>query len=104
GLLYHFLRMDYGGPGAFSPKDIGGSPAVHIADLMETHLRGWLWGPFALGLVALVVRCVRSASGEPRGGWWMFGASWLLAGVVLVSRFNLPPSYITHRFHMLPVL
>lgn len=104
GLLYHFLRMDYGGPGAFSPRDVGGSPLGHIADLMATHLRGWLWAPFALGLVALVVRCVRSEQGESRVGWWMFSASWLLAGVVLVSKFNLPPSYVTHRFHMLPVL
>ena len=46
--------------------------------------------------------------GEPRAGWCALAASTLLAGPVLVARFNLPPQSvflsIVQRFHVLPMM
>jgi hypothetical protein len=110
GVVRHFLRMDYGGPGELAQIDHGGTASANIAALIASHLRGWLWGPFAFGLVALVLRCARSAppETEPPVGWWLLAGSWLVAGVGLVSRFNLPTTgvyaFVTQRFHIMPML
>ena len=90
GVVRHFLRMDYGGPAELAQVDRGGTAADNIAALVASHLRGWLWAPFALGLAALGLRCGRRSAA--RVAWWALAASWLLAGIGLVSRFNLQPT------------
>lgn len=111
GLLHHFLRLDYGGPGSLAARDHGGRPLPNIVALFGTLARAYLWAPFALGLGILAVRTWRRAPTEGTAslmGWRMLALSWLLAGPVLMSRFNLPPTdehaYITRRFHILPSL
>jgi hypothetical protein len=102
-LLGHFTRKDYGGIGAFSPVpgevDIG----ANIKALLQTLGRAWLWGPAGLGVAVLVVRSFRKVDeGEPRWGWAMLAASFLLAGPILIARFNVPPVgiglFICQRF------
>jgi hypothetical protein len=108
-LVRHFLRMDYGGPGELAAVDRGGTPGDNVAFLFASHFRGWLWAPFALGVVVLAARCLgRGLTRLSHVAWILLTVSWLLAGVGLVSRFNLPPrgvhAFITQRFHMLPLI
>lgn len=105
----HFLRVDYGGPGAFASRGNTVPITANLVALVRTLGRTWLWAPLALGLVTLGWRVARPRDGiEPRWGWAMLAASFVLAGPVLVARFNVPPVelgvYIVSRFHLLPAL
>lgn len=106
-LVAHFTRADYGGIGAFSPVPGEIDPIRNIAAFARTLLRSWLWLPAVLALATLGYRAARIGRGEPRAGWIMLATSFLLAGPLLIARFNVPPDgiglYIVHRFHVLPV-
>ena len=101
------LRHDYGGPGAFAGPGPPIAPATSIFALVATLARTWLWLPAIGGLIALGDR-VWHPRGETRWGWAMLLASFVLAGPVLASRFNVLPSgvglYVVDRFHLLPAL
>jgi len=111
-LLHHFLRMDYGGPDRLGPRDLGGTAIANLTALLGTLLRTFLWVPFLAGVVALFLRIARRAHSdehaESRVGWTVLLASFLLAGPVLVAKFNLHPdgihAFITRRFHLLPAI
>lgn len=107
-LLHFFLRMDYGGPGAFLPGGKEPNVPANLLALAETLGRGWFWLPGLVGLVALAARAVRSDTGEPRSGWITLSLSWLVAGPVIALRFNIDPEglglYVSQRFHLLPLV
>jgi hypothetical protein len=107
-LVALFTRRDYGGPGAFQANGADVSAATSIFGLMATLARTWLWAPLLLAVATLVHRVIRSESGEPRWGWAMLALSFVLAGPVLVSRFNVAPEglglYVCQRFYVLPAL
>jgi branched-subunit amino acid transport protein len=52
--------------------------------------------------------CAAKGSREPRWGWAMLAVSWLVAGPLLVARFNIDPHglglYVCQRFHLLPAV
>jgi hypothetical protein len=106
-LLDIALRKDYGGPGAFVPHGTFVPIATNLAALFDTLGRAWLWLPGVLGLAMLGVGAVRGA-GEPRWGWALLAVSWLVAGPLLVARFNIEPHglglYVCQRFHLLPAV
>lgn len=103
-----FTRADYGGPGAFSPVPGEVDAAANVMALFETLARGWLWLPAALGVGVLVYRAVRGGAGESRTAFALLVVSWLLAGPLLVLRFNIEPVgvglYVCQRFYILPLL
>jgi Protein of unknown function (DUF2723) len=107
-LVALFTRRDYGGPGAFEARGIDVSAGTSIFTLTATLARTWLWAPLLLGGATLVYRLVRSSSGETRWGWAMLATSFVLAGPVLASRFNVAPEglglYVCQRFHVLPAM
>ena len=107
-LVALFTRRDYGGPGAFQTHGADVSAATSIFGLVATLARTWLWAPLLLGGVTLVDRLVRTAKGETRWGWAMLATSFVLAGPVLVSRFNVAPEglglYVCQRFYVLPAM
>jgi hypothetical protein len=106
-LVHHVLRMDYGGPGAFSP----GRDAIAIGDNLRAYVemlaRTWLWLLLPLALAMLGVRIARPA-GETRAGWVILAVSFVLAGPLLVLRFNVPPEgvglAVCHRFYVMSAL
>jgi hypothetical protein len=67
----------------------------------------WLWLPLVAALVALAIRARRSPDGAT-WGWRMLALSWLLAGPLLVLRFDVEPvayaRYVIERFHLMPAL
>ncbi len=104
-----FLRTDYGGPDAFAGPGPPIASTTSIFALVRSLARTWLWLPAVLAIAALVDRSIRARSrGEPRWGWVMLLVSFVLAGPVLASRFNVLPSgvglYVVARFHILPAL
>ncbi len=103
-----FTRADYGGIGAFSAVPGAIHPGANIAALVLTLGRAWLWVPAALGLATLGYRAVRAGEGEPRWGWAMLATTWLLAGPLLIARFNIEPRgigiFVCQRFHLLAVV
>ena len=104
-----FTRQDYGGPFAFAPGGGKIDVAANLAALARTLARGWLLVPLLLGLGTLGLRCVRRAEeGEPVGGWRMLAVSWLIAGPILIARFNVEPVdlglLVCQRFHILPLV
>lgn len=107
-LLAHFTRADYGGIGAFSPVEGEIDPVANLTSFGLALLRGWLWLPGAIALATLAYRAAVKRDGEPRIAWALLALSFLLAGPILVARFNVPPRdiglYIVHRFYVLPVL
>lgn len=106
-LLHHIRREDYGGPGAFSP----GRDPVSLADNVSAYVgmlaRNWLVALPLVGLVTLGWRIARP-EGETRWGWITLAASFLIAGPLLIARFNVPivgvGLTITYRFHMMSAL
>jgi hypothetical protein len=108
GLWAIFSRSEYGGVGGFSgagaPVDVAGQLWLLAASLG----RSWLWLLAPLGLGAIAVRSARPGDGEPRMGWLGLAASWLLAGPLLVLKFDTPINdfgvYVVERFHLLPAL
>ena len=108
GILHHVLRQDYGGPAQFSPKDTEVLAAENLAALAAATGRAYLWLPTVLGLGALGYFAIRGDRVETRIAWGLVALSWLLAGPLLVSRFNIRPSltalYVVQRFHLLSLL
>jgi hypothetical protein len=112
GLLHHFLRMDYGGPGQLGPVDRGGTAVPNLIALVGTLMRTFLWGPLLVGVAALGVRIARGPRSDEqsttRVDWIMLFASFALVGPLLVARFNLQPdgvhAFIVRRFHLLPAI
>ncbi|MCX5748038.1 MAG: DUF2723 domain-containing protein [Proteobacteria bacterium] len=108
-VLHHFLRMDYGGPGAFashgSHVDVAGNLALFAATIGGM----WWWLPLAGGLGWWVARGIwPAATGESRLAWILLGGTFLVAGPLLTLRFNVPlvgfGPYVARRFHLLPAI
>lgn len=93
-------RRDYGGPGAFKHADALVPATTSLASLGYEVARSWLWLP--LVCVAFVRR------GESRAAWIALAACVLLAGPLLVTRFNVPPTgiglFVVRRFYLLPTM
>jgi len=104
-LVHHFLRKDYGSSRLTSEDTPVDYPA-QLAALARSLAVAWLWLPLAGGLCMLAYRSMRRCS--DRWAWRMLGASFLLAGPVLLTRFNLDPVgsglFVCERFHLLPIL
>jgi len=105
-LFAFFLRDEYGGATSFVPG--AALPwAASLAACFSTIARSWLWLPALAGVVVLAARIWRPA-GESRWAWAVLAASFVLAGPVLATRFNVEPRgiglYVVERFHLLPVL
>ncbi len=105
GLLDHFLRRDYGGPGAFSVRATAVPLVDNLAAWVATLGCGWVWLPAAAGLAALGVRIARPGDRETRWAWGLLALSFVLAGPLLVARFDTRLSvlglYAVRRFHVL---
>ena len=108
GVVNHFLRKDYGGPGQFSPRGTEVPVVVSLGAMVGTLGRVWLWLPLAVGLATLATHIVRPRGPESRWAWGMLTLAVVLSGPVLASRFNVEPVgiglYICERFHILPAL
>ncbi|MDQ3341678.1 MAG: DUF2723 domain-containing protein, partial [Myxococcota bacterium] len=107
-VLHMFLRQDYGGPTTFAARYIEQYPVANILFLAKTIARAYLWVPALLGLVALGYRIARPTQ-ETRWGWALLAITFLIAGPLLATRFNLAPdlgvsSYVIERFHLLPLV
>ena len=107
--LYGMItRRDYGGAGAFMPGGVDVPATTQLAALALTLGRTWLWAPLVLGLVTLVRRVIVAGEGETRWAWGLFAVSWLVAGPLVASRFNIAPAglglYVVQRFHVLPAM
>jgi len=103
------FRSEYGGMVGFAPLGAEVSWTTNLWLLAASIGRSWLWLPAVAGPIALGVRIWRPADGgESRWGWIALAASLMLAGPLLVARFNVVPDYLgqytCERFHMLPVL
>jgi hypothetical protein len=103
GLVHHFLRLDYGGSGRLTAEDIPVDYLGQLWLLVRSLAAAWLWLPGAVAVGALGYLAVRR-----NWAWRMLAASFLLAGPVLITRFNLEPigtgAFICSRFHLLPIL
>lgn len=99
-LIAMILRRDYGGPGAFRHGEATISMGTSLVALAEDVARSWLWLPLAC--VAFVRR------GETRAAWIALAASIVVAGPLLVTRFNVPPTgiglFVVRRFYLLPIM
>ena len=105
GVIDHVLRKDYGGPGQFSPVAHHVGAVENLRVLAQSIGRAYLWVPSAVGVAALGYFAARRGPAEPRIGWALLAASWLLAGPLLVLKFNVEPVgtglYVVQRFHIL---
>ena len=105
-LVGFVVRRDYG---ATALSASGGDVpwTTSLAAWAVTVGRIWLWLPAAGGVAMLAVR-IRRPAGESRGAWAMLAASFVLAGPVLVTRFNIDPHgigrHLCERFHLLPAV
>lgn len=104
-LVDMIARNDYGGSARFATHGAAVTLGANVGELGLTLARTWLWLPLAFGVGALVHRCVR---GPHRVAWITLAATVVLAGPVLVARFNIPYDpigrYVVQRFHLLPAL
>jgi len=107
-LVAYFTRADYGGIGAFSARPGEISPVQNVLAFLFSLARGWLWLPAIVGVAMLAYRTVRTGTGETRAGWATLAASFVLAGPVLIARFNVPPEgfglAVCQRFYLLPIV
>ncbi|MEO6771856.1 MAG: DUF2723 domain-containing protein [Kofleriaceae bacterium] len=107
-LMFHFLRNDYGGPGAFAPNRTPVPMLDNLAEFARILGRWWWWLPAITGLVMLGIRVVRRREGDSRIAWATLALSWLLCGPLLVIKFNVALEgvglFVVHRFHLLPAL
>jgi hypothetical protein len=103
-LVRHILREDYGGPLQFSPRGEAVPITDNLAAFAASLGHAYLYLPALVGLGALAYFSARS---DRRWAWSLYAASWLLAGPLLVLRFNLKPDdlglYVVQRFHLLPM-
>jgi hypothetical protein len=106
-VVRHFLRLDYGGPGQFSPRGESVSAWVSLRSLAESVGRSFLYVPAVVAIGACGWFCVRGDREGKRAAWWALAVAFLLAGPMLVLRFNLKPVhlglYVVQRFHLLPI-
>ncbi len=106
-LVRHFLRLDYGGFGQFAPGREPVSAVDNLAALAGMLGRTWLWLPAIAGLGMLGVHIARRGPEptETRWAWAMLALSLVLAGPLLVVKFNVPLAgiglVIVHRFHLM---
>ena len=103
GLVHHFLRRDYGSSGRLTAEPVPVDYPAQLWLLARSLGGAWLWLPGAAGVGALGYFAVR------RGwAWRMLAVSFVLAGPVLITRFNLDPigtgAFVCERFHLLPIL
>lgn len=103
-LAHHALRADYG-TGSLSAHGVAIPLAVNLEPFALQLVRAY-WGVFlAGGVIALVVRIAR---GPARGAWAGLAAAFVLAGPILISRFDQAPvgvwAWMTERFHHLPLV
>lgn len=110
-LLAFVTRRYYGGAGAFAASGDAVPVGAQLAALAGTLARSWLWAPLAVGLATLgwrVARADHTPGAETRVAWAALAVSWLAAGPLLVTRFNIEPvgigRYVCERFYVLPVL
>jgi hypothetical protein len=83
------------------------SPWTSLGAFAMSLGRGWLWLPALVGLAALARNVgTRRSETESRWAWSMLAIAWLVAGPLLVLRFNVPPEglglYVCQRFYLLP--
>ncbi len=102
-------RRDFGGAGAFAATDAPVPVGAQLMALAAMLGRSWLWAPLALGLATLGSRRIRprrTPTQETRTAWATLVLSWVIAGPVLVTRFNIEPVgiglYVCERFYVLP--
>ncbi|HEV7556840.1 MAG TPA: DUF2723 domain-containing protein, partial [Kofleriaceae bacterium] len=107
-LVGHSLRGDYGGPASFSPAGGNVEIGANLVALVATLGRTWLWLPLAGGVAALGYRIARPGDLESRWALVLLALSIVLAGPILIGRFDIAPRgvglYIVQRFHLLPAL
>lgn len=107
-LFAMITRQDYGGPGSFLPTETPVPAWKQLLALFTSLGRTWLWVPLAAGLVTLGWRIARPRDAESRWSWIALAVSLLLAGPLLVAKFNIEPSglglYVSQRFYVLPAL
>ena len=108
GLIGHALRGDYGGPASFSPAGGDIEIGANLVAFVDTLGRTWLWLPLVGGVAALGYGIARPGDAETRWGWALLALSIVLAGPLLIGRFDIAPRgvglYIAQRFHLLPAL
>lgn len=108
GIVDHFLRNAYGGPFSLSASTQSAGVLDNELALALSLGRTFWYVPAALGLAAFGVGAARGTQHESRWAWGLLAASWLLAGPILIGRFNLLPHhldfYVVQRFHLLPSL
>lgn len=109
-LVAMVTRREYGGSTSFLLDGTAVPWTASVAACGVTIARSWLWGLAVAGIAMLGVRIARPV-GESRWAWALLAASIVLAGPLLVSRFNIDPIdphglglYVCERFHMLPAL
>lgn len=107
-LVHHFLRLDYGPVGQFSPHPQDVSVGESFLAFCHSLGRAYLWFLAPVAVAALGWFVVRRDRIESRVAWAMLAASWLVAGPLLVMRFNVKPVhlglYVVQRFHLLALL
>jgi len=104
-----FLRREYGGPGAFAGNAEQVPALTSFGALVWTLARSWWFVPPLAGLGFAALRVARPrADGETRVAWACWWTSFVVAGPLLVTRFDVPPEgvgmYVVARFHILPAL
>lgn len=103
------LRQQFGGPFGFAGLGGQGQPLDQVTAVMSTLARSWVWVGLVIGLGALGRQMIRRREeGETRLGWAMLALSFVVAGPVLATRFDLPLDmwghYVVERFHLVPLL
>jgi Protein of unknown function (DUF2723) len=106
-LVAYFTRQEYGGALGFSGQDAHRPWLENLAELARTVGRSWLYVG-ALGALGMLGYRIARPSHETRAGFIALAATLLLAGPILVMRFDMPiyPTgfWIARRFHLLPIL
>ncbi len=105
GLLRHFLRADYGTT-RLGATDAAPQPFVQIVNLTAGLARQLLVVPAAAAAVGAVVAL--RAGAPRRAGAVAHAASFVLAGPLFATRFNVEPEgvarLVVERFYLLPLL
>lgn len=105
GVLGHFLRRDYG-TFSLGISDAPPEPLAQIAALGKTLVLDLFGAPLLVAFAAVLV-LRRSPRPPAFRAWVALVLSFVLAGPLFVSRFNLPPHglaiHIVERFHLLPL-
>jgi len=106
-LMAFMLRREYGGATRFLLDGTEVAWTASVVACLATIARSWLWLPAIAGGAMFALR-IWHPSGESRWAWALLLASFVLAGPLLATRFNIDPHglglYVCERFHVLPVL